>query len=44
MRLAYKRGLIDKEELSKLVKLLHDILYFTDDLEKWVLSDLKPPN
>jgi predicted nucleic acid-binding protein len=42
LRLAYKKVLIDKEELRKLVKMLHDILYFTDDLEKWVLSDLTP--
>lgn len=38
LRLAYKRDLIDKSELRKLVEMLHDILYFTDELEKWVLS------
>jgi predicted nucleic acid-binding protein len=38
LRLGYKRNLIDKSELRKLVEILHDILYFTDELEKWVLS------
>lgn len=39
LRLAYKKGLIDKNELIKLVEMLHEILYFTEDLEKWVLSE-----
>jgi len=39
LRLAYKRNLIDKADLRESVKKLHDILYFTEDLEKWVLSD-----
>lgn len=39
LRLAYKRNLIDKGELIKMVEMLSEILYFTDDLEKWVLSD-----
>lgn len=38
LRLAYKKGLIDKKELIKLVEMLHEILYFTEDLEKWTLS------
>jgi len=41
LRLAYNRNLIDKAELRKMVEMLHDILYFTEDLEKWVLSDEK---
>lgn len=41
LRLAYKRDLIDKSELRKLVEMLHEILYFTDELEKWVLSGEK---
>jgi predicted nucleic acid-binding protein len=41
LRLAYKRNLIDKSELRKLVEMLHEILYFTDELEKWVLSGEK---
>lgn len=39
LRLAYRRNLIDKAELWESVKKLHDVLYFTEDLEKWVLSD-----
>jgi len=42
LRLAYSRNLIDKAELKKMVEMLHDILYFTEDLEKWVLSDEFP--
>lgn len=38
LRLAYNDGLIDKKELIEAVKMLHEILYFTEDLEKWVLS------
>lgn len=38
LRLANKRNLIDEEELRKLVNKLHDILYFTEELEKWVLQ------
>ncbi len=41
LRLACKRDLIDKSELQRLVEMLHDILYFTDELEKWVLSGEK---
>jgi hypothetical protein len=41
LRLAYKRDLIDKSELRRLVEMLHEILYFTDELEKWVLSGEK---
>ena len=36
LRLAHKRNLIDKVELGQLVEMLREILYFTDDLEKWV--------
>lgn len=39
LRMAYKRNLIDKADLRESVKKLHDILYFTEDLKKWVLSD-----
>lgn len=39
LRLAYKRNLIDRGELIKLVEMLHAILYFTEELEKWVLSE-----
>jgi len=39
LRLACGRNFIDKAELKKLVEMLHDILYFTEELEKWVLSD-----
>jgi predicted nucleic acid-binding protein len=39
LRLAYRRNLIDKEELRKLVEVLRDILYFTEELEKWVLKN-----
>ncbi len=39
LRLAYKKNLLDKKELKRLVELLHEILFFTDDLEKWVLSN-----
>lgn len=38
LRLAYNGGLINKKELKEAVKKLHEILFFTDDLEKWVLS------
>ncbi len=38
LRLAHKVSLIDKNELKETVEMLHEILYFTDDLEKWVLS------
>jgi hypothetical protein len=41
LKLAYRRNLIDKGELRKLVEMLYDILYFTEDLEKWVLSNEK---
>jgi predicted nucleic acid-binding protein len=37
LRLAYRRDLIDKAELKEYVKKLHDVLYFKEDLEKWVL-------
>ena len=37
LRLAYKRNLIHKDELGQLIEMLHEILFFTDDLEKWVL-------
>jgi len=30
--------LIDRDELKKVVKKLRDILYFTEELEKWVLT------
>lgn len=39
LRLAYKRDLLDKNELKRLVERLHEILFFTDDLEKWILFD-----
>ncbi|KAF5422139.1 MAG: hypothetical protein C5S41_10045 [Candidatus Methanomarinus sp.] len=39
LKLAHKRNLIDKKELRLSVEMLHEILYFTDDLEKWVLSN-----
>jgi len=39
LRLAYRRNLIDSEELRRLVEMLRDILYFTEELEKWVLSN-----
>ncbi len=42
LRLAHKRNLIDKDELEQLVKMLHEILFFTDDLEKWVLFNDEP--
>lgn len=38
LRLAYKKNLIDEEDLRKSVNKLHEILYFTDELERWVLS------
>jgi predicted nucleic acid-binding protein len=38
LRLAYKKNIIDEEELRNSVNKLHDILYFTEELEKWVLS------
>ena len=38
LRLAYKSSYIDKNELKEAVEMLHEILYFTGDLEKWVLS------
>jgi len=41
LRLAYRRNLIDKVELGILVEMLRDILYFTEELEKWVLSNEK---
>ena len=41
LRLTYKKSLIDKDELRRSVEMLHEILFFTDDLEKWVLSDEK---
>lgn len=41
LRLAYKRNLIDKDDLRRSVEMLHEILFFTDDLEKWVLSGEK---
>ncbi len=37
LRMAHKRNLIDKDELGQLVEMLREILFFTDDLEKWVL-------
>ncbi|HWR26325.1 MAG TPA: hypothetical protein VN316_00450 [candidate division Zixibacteria bacterium] len=37
LRLAHKKNLLDKDELGQLVEKLHEILFFTDDLEKWVL-------
>jgi predicted nucleic acid-binding protein len=37
LRLAHKKNLLDKHELGQLVEMLHEILFFTDDLEKWVL-------
>lgn len=40
LRLAYKKNLLNKDELRQLVKMLHEILFFTDDLEKWVLSNV----
>lgn len=40
LRLANKKNLINKDELRQLVKMLHEILFFTDDLEKWVLSNV----
>jgi predicted nucleic acid-binding protein len=42
LRLAYKRNLINKDELGQLVDMLHEILFFTDDLEKWVLFSDRP--
>lgn len=39
LRLAHKRNLIDKSGLRHSVEMLHEILYFTDELEKWVLSN-----
>ena len=39
LRLARKRNLIDMNELKQSVEMLHEVLYFTDDLEEWVLSD-----
>ncbi len=41
LRLAHKKGLIDKDELSRLIEMLREILFFTDDLAKWVLSNDK---
>ena len=38
LRLAYRMNLIDKVKLGRLVEMLCDILYFTEELEKWVLS------
>jgi predicted nucleic acid-binding protein len=37
LRLAYRKDLIDKAELRESVKKLQGVLYFTEDLEKWVL-------
>jgi predicted nucleic acid-binding protein len=42
LRLAYRRKLIDKAELRKLVEKLQDILYFTENFKKWVLSNETP--
>lgn len=42
LRLAYKRNLINKDELGQLIDMLHEILFFTDDLEKWVLFNDRP--
>lgn len=39
LRIASKKDMMDKDELERLVEMLHEILYFTDDLEKWVLND-----
>jgi predicted nucleic acid-binding protein len=38
VRLAHTMKLIGRDELGKLVEKLHDILYFTEELEKWVLN------
>lgn len=32
-------NLVNKDELGQLVEMLREILFFTDDLEKWVLSN-----
>ncbi len=42
LRLAHKRNLINKDGLGQLVEKLREILFFTDDLEKWVLSNDMP--
>lgn len=39
LRLARKSNLIDMDELRQSVEMLHEVLYFTDDLEEWVLSE-----
>lgn len=39
LKLACERNLIDRNELRQSVEVLHEVLYFTDDLEEWVLSD-----
>jgi predicted nucleic acid-binding protein len=42
LRLAHKKNLLDKHELEQLIEMLHEILFFTDDLEKWVLFNEEP--
>ena len=42
LRLAYKRNLVNKDDMGQLVEMLHEILFFTDDLEKWVLFNDRP--
>lgn len=37
IKLAHKKNLLDKNKLKQLIKMLHEVLFFTDDLEKWVL-------
>ena len=38
LRLAHKNNLINMYELRQSVEMLHEVLYFTADLEEWVLS------
>lgn len=41
LRLAYRKGILDEDELTNKVTNLHEILYFTKELEDWVLSTLE---
>lgn len=40
VRLAYQEEKLNEEELRKKISDLHEILYFTDELERWVLSTI----
>ena len=39
LKLTCERNLIGRNELRQSVEMLHEVLYFTDYLEEWVLSD-----